>query len=141
MLSVTSRLAVRLQNLLNWNVDWADSQPQCTRQSLNISDSLPSLEDACHLKERATAFLMKFLAEEFESLSDLQVFIPKHQSPHPVQKAEVIPMNVLFKDEKYISETVHILSQLMIDANITGSPQVGHNINVRRIHIQDIHCR
>ena len=67
-------------------------------------------------------------------------------------------MKVLFKDEKYISENVHILSQLMIDANITekyisetvdilsqlidanitGSPQVGHNINLRRIHIQDI---
>ena len=79
---------------------------------------------------------MKFLAEEFESLSDLQLFVPKHQSPHPVQKSEVIPIKILFKDEKYISETVDILSQLMIDANITGSPQVGHNINVRRI--QDI---
>ena len=64
MLNVTSRLAVRLENLPNWNVDWADSQPQRTCQSLNISDFLASLEDACHLKERATAFLMKFLAEE-----------------------------------------------------------------------------
>ena len=81
---------------------------------------------------------MKFLAEEFESLSDLQPSVPKHQSPHPVQKSEVIPMKVLFKDEKYISETVDILSQLMVDANITGSPQVGHNINIHRIHIQGI---
>ena len=86
MLNITSRLAVRLQNLPNWNVDWADSQPQRTRQSLNISDFLPSSEDARHLKERATAFLMKFLAEEFDSLSDLQPFVPKHQSPHPEQR-------------------------------------------------------
>jgi hypothetical protein len=124
--------AVRLQNLPDWNVDWADSQPQRTRQSLTISDFFPSLKDARHL-ERATAFLMKFLAEEFDSLSDLEPFVPKHQSPHPVQKSEVIPMKVLFKDEKYISETVDILSQLMVDANITGNPQVGHNINLCRI--------
>ena len=57
---------------------------------------------------------------------------------HPVQKSEVIPMKILFKDEKYISETVDILSQLMVDTNITGSPQVGHNINLCRIYIQDI---
>ena len=115
------------------------TQPQRTRQSLNISDFLPSLEDARHLKERATAFLMKFLTEGFDSLSDLQPFVPKHQSPHPVQKLEVIPMKILFKDEKYVSETVDILSQLMVDANITGSPQVGHNnINLCRIYIQDI---
>ena len=99
MLNVTSRLAVRLQNLPNGNVDWADSKPQCTRQSLNISDFLSS----------CSAFLMKFLAEEFESLSDLQPFVPKHQSPHPVQKSAVIPMKFLFKDKKYISETVDIL--------------------------------
>ena len=124
MLNVTSRLAVRLQNLPDWNVDWADSQPQCSRHSLTISDFLPSLEDARHLKERATAFLMRFLAEEFNSLSDLESFAPKNQSPHPVQKSDVIPMKVLFKDEKYISETVDILSQLMVDANMTGDPQV-----------------
>ena len=124
MLNVTSRLAVRLRNLPDWNVDWADSQPQCSRQSLTISDFLPSLEDACHMKERATAFLMRFLAEEFDSLSDLEPFVPEHKSPHPVQKSEVIPMKVLFKDEKYISETIDILSQLMVDTNMNGDPQV-----------------
>ena len=110
MLNVTSRLAVSLQNLPDWNVDWSDSQPQRSRQSLTISDFLPSLEDARHLKERATAFLMRFLAEEFDSLSDLEPFVPSHQSPHPVQKSTVVPMKVLFKDEKYIGETIDTTS-------------------------------
>ena len=123
MLNVTSCLAVRLQNLPDWrNVDWADSQPQCSRHSLTISDFLPSLEDARHLKERATAFL-RFLAEEFTSLSDLESCAPKNQSPHPVQVRRHT-YKVLLKDEKYISETVDILSQLMVDANMTGDPQV-----------------
>ena len=67
---------------------------------------------------------MRFLAEEFNSLSNLESFAPKNQSPHPVQKSDVISMKVLFKDEKYMSETVDILSQLMVDANMTGDPQV-----------------
>lgn len=33
-------------------------------------------------------------------------------------------MCVLFKDEKYTSETVDILAQLIIDANLNGQPQV-----------------
>ena len=33
-------------------------------------------------------------------------------------------MKILFKDEKYKSETIDILSQLMCDANLSGSHQV-----------------
>ena len=79
------------------------------------------------MKERATAFLMRFLVEEFKSLSDLEAFIPKYQSPHPVHKSVVIPMKVLFKDEKYTSETIDTLAQLMIDTNMDGNPQASVN--------------
>lgn len=137
MLNITTRLAVRLQNLPDWSIDWADSQPQRSRQSLTISDFLPSLEDARHLKERATAFLMRFLVEEFDSLSDLESVVSKHQSPHPVHKSEVIPMKVLFKDEKYISETIDILTQLMVDTSIDGKPEARRiTVHICRILIQ-----
>ena len=79
ILNVTSRLAIRLQNLPDWNVDWADLQAQRSRHSLIILSF--RLEYARHLKERATAFLMRFLAEKFDSLSDLKRFVPEQQSP------------------------------------------------------------
>lgn len=84
----------------------------------------PSVEDADHLMKRAKSFLMEFLAHEFTDLADLKPFVPEHQSPHPVCKSEVVPMKVLFKDEKYTAETIDILSQLMIDANLNCDPQV-----------------
>ena len=68
--------------------------------------------------------MMEFLATEFKSLADLKQFIPSQQSLHPVQKSVVVPMKVLFKDEKYKSETIDILTQLMTDAQLTGDPQV-----------------
>lgn len=124
LLNITSRLAIRVKNLPDWNVDWSDTTPQRSRKSLTVSDFLPSVEDADHLMKRAKSFLMEFLAHEFIDLADLKPFVPEHQSPHPVCKSEVVPMKVLFKDEKYTAETIDILSQLMIDANLKCDPQV-----------------
>ena len=33
-------------------------------------------------------------------------------------------MKILFKDEKYKAETIDILKQLLIDAELTGKPEV-----------------
>ena len=41
-----------------------------------------------------------------------------------MRKSVVVPMQALFKDEKYKSETIDILSVLMKDAALTGTPQV-----------------
>lgn len=71
MMNITSRLAIRLRYFPDWEFDWSDMQPQCSRDALTISDFLPSEEDAAELKTRATHYLMRILTEELEQLSDL----------------------------------------------------------------------
>ena len=56
---------------------------------------------------------MKILVSEFKFLNALQPHIPVRHSPHPVQKTTVVTMQILFKDEKYESDTIDILSQQM----------------------------
>ena len=68
--------------------------------------------------------MMKFLVDYFPDLSDLKQFLPVPSSAHDVQADEVVPMLVLLKDEKYIADTIDILSQLAADANHHGEPWV-----------------
>lgn len=124
MLNITSRLAIRLRYFPEWEFDWSDDNPQRSRQSLRLEDFLPTEEDATELTTRAIQYTMHFLVNEFSSLKHLRNLLPKYQSLHPVVKTEVIPQTVLFKDEKYIQETIDILSQLIDDGNLNGDPQV-----------------
>lgn len=124
MLNITARLAVRLKNLPGWEFDWSDTSPQKSRQSLGVVDILPNEDDATHLKLRAIEYMMKFLVTEFKGLASLKKYVPPQVPLHPVKKSEVVPMKVLFKDEKYTSETIDILSQLKEDAALTGNSQV-----------------
>ena len=39
-------------------------------------------------------------------------------------KTEIVPMKILFKDEKYVTENVLILGDLVKDAKLDGSRQV-----------------
>ena len=111
MLNIISRLAVRIRHIPDWDFDWADTRPQMNRDLLTISDFLSSEADAAELKKRAVSYIMNFLVQEFPALSDLKKLLPG--KPETVMaKSEVVPMEVLFKDEKYIAETIDILSQL-----------------------------
>ena len=101
MLNLTARLALKIQNLPNWDFEWSDTHPQWSRQSLTISNFLPSEDDAQQLKKWAVLYMMEFLATEFKSLADLKHLIPSQQSLHPVQKSVVVPMKVLYRDKKY----------------------------------------
>ena len=67
---------------------------------------------------------MELLVTEFSSLTDLKHHVPSQQPFHPVQKTQVVPMSVLFKDELYKSETVEILTQYIADAQLSGDHQV-----------------
>lgn len=68
---------------------------------------------------------MYFLVSEFSSLASLEKFLTPEQTPHPVGKAEVIPMKLLSKDEKYITA-----------AQLTGvKPQVNTLPNVNSMQI------
>ena len=123
MLNNTSRLAVRIRHIPDWDFDWADTRPQMNRDLLTISDFLSSEADAAELKTRAVSYVMTFLVQEFPALSDLKKFLPG-KPEKVITKSEVVPMEVLFKDEKYIAETIDILSQLVDDAGLSGQAQV-----------------
>ena len=41
-----------------------------------------------------------------------------------MNKSNVVPMKILFKDEKYKAETVDILSRLVVDVQLSGKPEV-----------------
>ena len=124
MLNATSRLAIKIQHLPEWEVDWEDSKPQKPRSALQITDILPNEADGRELHQQAVSFVMRLLVEEFESLSDLVRYAPLEEHLHPIATSEVVPMELLFRDEKYTSENVEILKKIAIDANLHGSPQV-----------------
>ena len=140
MLNLTSRMAVRKtcktkQNLPDWEVDWNDSRPQRPRSSLHGTELLPDEIDFAVFNKHAVQYIMEFLLANFAALTDLKQHVPARHSPHPVQKATVAPMKILFKDEKYKVETIDILTQLMKDALLTGQPQV--RICIIQVHVYD----
>ena len=112
MLNLTSRLAINMRYIPG-GVDWTDQLPQGSRAQLTAADTLPGIEDAKVLQQRALDFIQRFLVSEFEDLHELQCFIPV-SSPNPVEKTEVVPMKILFRDEKYVTENVAILGDLSI---------------------------
>lgn len=101
MLNLTSRIAIRLQNLPDWEVDWSDSLSQRSRSSLHATELLPDDDDIVVFTTHAVQYIMEFRVANFTALTDLKQYVPARHSPHPVQKAIVAPMKILFKDEKY----------------------------------------
>jgi hypothetical protein len=89
-----------------------------------LIDYLPTEEDARELHSRALSYMMKFLVDEFPDLNDLKEFTDNSEVLKDAYKSEVAPMVVLFKDEKYIADTIDILTRLMEDAKLNGNPQV-----------------
>ena len=59
--------------------------------------------------------------ETFPNLKHFAVVIPPMEPLHPVVKSEVVPMKILFKDEKYKSATIE---KLLVDACLSGNQQV-----------------
>ena len=124
MLNATSRLAVDIRHLPDWEVDWDDTKPQRSRKELHLQDVLPSEADGEEFHRRAVHFVMQLLVTEFDSLSDLKRHIPPEEPLFPATKTNVVPMRLLFRDEKYTSENVEILKEMAKDANLHGNPQV-----------------
>lgn len=124
MTNLTSRLAINIRYLPDFDFSWSDCTPQRPRSSLTIDDFLPSEVDAEILKERSVTYMMRFLVEIFPDLKGLTKLIPPMETLHPLAKSEVVPMKVLFKDEKYKSITIEILTQLLVDAGLSGDEQV-----------------
>lgn len=123
MENTTTRLAVQLQNHPPFPFSWDDNTPQKSRSELKEDEILPNEDDGHHLYQRMMNFMMEFLVKELKSLSDLRQFLPSQPHP-PVHKSVVMPMKLLFRDEKYTDENIQIMLQLLKDANLDGSPQV-----------------
>ena len=100
----------------------------------NYTHFIPNEADAECLEKYAVQCMMEFLVKNFTSLKSLSHLVPPRQSPHPIQKSTVVPMKVLFRDEKHTAETIEILAQLAHDASLMGqSPQVNSNKNCAHI--------
>lgn len=124
MANLTSRLAINIRYLPEFEFSWSDCTPQRRRSSLTIDDFLPSESDAAILQERAVCYVMRFLVENFSHLKHIAFLVPPTEPLHPIAKSTVVPMKILFKDEKYKSVTIEILSQLLLDAGLSGEEQV-----------------
>lgn len=87
MLNLTSRLAIKLRYLPDWEFDWSDNGPQSSRDSLTLEEFLPDEEDATKFTQLADhAFPC-----EFPSLHTLRNTPPEPQPLHPVMKTEAVP--------------------------------------------------
>lgn len=56
MLNLTARLAVQIQNLPDWEIDWNDTTPQ--HDPSTLTDILPNEGDGQELKKRAAQYVM-----------------------------------------------------------------------------------
>ena len=123
MENTTSQLAVRMYKYPPFPFQWDDKSPQMSRGDLKEKDVLPSEGDGDCLRDHMLKFMMTFIVKEFKSLTDLAHFIPSQSVP-PAHKSEVLPLKLLFRDEKSIDENIQILVQYIKDAASDGSPQV-----------------
>ena len=108
MENTTSRLAVCVHKYPPFPFQWNDKSPQMSRCDLEEKDVLPTEGDGDCLRDHMLKFIMSFIVKELKSLSHLAHFIPSHSVP-PARKSEVLPLKLLFRDEKSIDENIHIL--------------------------------
>ena len=91
MLNANSRMAIRISNLPDWGIDWSDTTPQRSRDSLTVMDFMLSETDAAEIHERVVCYMMGFM-----------VFLPEERPVHPVVKTEVASMKVYFSGMRNI---------------------------------------
>ena len=102
MRNTTTRIAVEIKNLPGYEFDWNDHTPQCPVESLTEDDILPSENDGIIIYNRMVAYVKKFLIDTLDSLEHLRS--NNHAPEAHGQKSVVIPMKLLFRDEKYTDE-------------------------------------
>lgn len=123
MENTTSRLAIEIEKLPPFPFDWNDKTPQKDRHTLKEDDILASEEEGIILHKRMVVFISAFLVDHFTNLKDLKQFLPATKCERK-RKSTVLPMKILFEDESRTDDNIHILHQLIHDANLSGEPQV-----------------
>ena len=94
------------------------------RNNLTLDDILPNVEDGRILIQRAVQYTTQILVEEFPTFINLRHFVAIPDRSSSVYKSRIVPMKLLFRDEKYTNENIQILQQYSRECNLTGSPQV-----------------
>ena len=108
----------------DWEFSWEDTTPRGSRKNLTEDDILANEEDGLVLYERMVKYVCTFIAHEFDDLTELQVFVDNPNFAPRVKPSVVIPMKILFHDEKYTDENILILQNLAKDVKMTGIPLV-----------------
>ena len=85
---------------------------------------MPSSADRKELFDRACKYVSMFLVEQFDSLKDLQKFLPHNTATGHTNKSVVVPMKMLERDEKYTDETIKILQDYRTECSFKGEAQV-----------------
>ena len=84
MLNLTTQLAIKMDNIPDWSINWLDNKPQQSRNALNYTHFIPNKEDAENLGKYAVQFMIEFLVENFSSLRQLSHLTIT--TPHPYVK-------------------------------------------------------
>lgn len=124
MRNTTTRLAIQIDHLPPYDFSWDDYTPQKKRSDLTVDDVFPNVEDGRMLFERATQYTMRVLVEDFPALSGLKKFVAKVDQGSAVHTSTIVPMKLLFKDEKYTDDNIQILQEYSTECNLVGNPQV-----------------
>ena len=124
MMNVTTRIAIAITNLPPFEFNWVDSGPQKPRSCLTVDDLMPSSADGKKLFDRACKYVSTFLVEQFDSLKDLQKFLPHNTATGRTNKSVVVPMKMLERDEKYTDEIIKILQDYRTECSFKGEAQV-----------------
>ena len=124
MCNTTTRLAIGIDHLPPYDFSWEDCTLQKMRNDLTLDEIFPNVDDGRVLFERAVQYTAQVLVEEFPTFSNLRQFVVSPDRSSAVHKSRVIPMKLLFKDEKYTDDNIQILQQYSRECNLTGSPQV-----------------
>ena len=124
MCNTTTRLAIGIDHLPSYDFSWEDCTPQKMRNDLTLDEIFPIVDDGRVLFERAVQYTAQVLVKEFPTFSNLRQFVVSPDRSSAMHKSRVIPMKLLFKDEKYTDDNIQILQQYSRECNLTGSPQV-----------------
>ena len=76
------------------------------------------------LHERATQYTMRIMVEEFPTFKNLSKFVASLDQSSAVHNSTIVPMKLLFKDEKYTDDNIQILQEYITECNLAGNPQV-----------------
>ena len=123
MLNVTARLSVKVNNLPDWEVDWNDLTPQCSRSSLSCDHFLPSTEDATALEESAIQYTMEESAIQYTMEESAIQYTMEESAIQYTMEESAIQYTM---EESAIQYTMEVLVQESKISSVRCLPERAH---------------